>query len=131
MTRLALVYAAGTLGGLANSLALWLFGYYGFNETLEVDIHPELTAAWLYPRLVWGGLWGLLFLPRVLVNNVVQRAFLLSLGPTLVQLLIVFPHKLGLGYGGVELGQLTPAVVVVANLIWALITALSLRMMRR
>jgi hypothetical protein len=45
------------------------------------------------------------------------RAFLLSLGPTLVQLLIVFPLKAAIGVGGVELGWLTPLFAVLFNFV--------------
>ena len=60
-----LAFSAGALGGLANSLAVWLFGALGITLALGVGIAPGLTPAWLYPRIVWGGLWGFLFLlPR-------------------------------------------------------------------
>jgi hypothetical protein len=60
--KLSLVFAAGCLGGLLNSLAVWIFGVIGITPALGVKIAPQLSAPWLYPRLVWGGIWGLLFL---------------------------------------------------------------------
>ena len=59
---LSLFFAAGALGGLANSLVAWGFGELGISRALGVSIAPGLTAAWLYPRIVWGGLWGFAFL---------------------------------------------------------------------
>jgi hypothetical protein len=60
--KTSLVFAAGCLGGLVNSLAVWIFGDFGITAALGVKIAPQLSPAWLYPRLVWGGIWGLLFL---------------------------------------------------------------------
>ena len=44
------------------SLTVWIFGVIGITYALGVKIAPALSAPWLYPRLVWGGIWGLLFL---------------------------------------------------------------------
>ena len=62
MRNLSLVFVAGCWGALLNSLAVWLFGVLGIAPALGVHIAPPLTPAFLYPRLVWGGLWGFLFL---------------------------------------------------------------------
>ena len=43
-------FAAGCLGGLINSLAVWLFGDLGIPRALDVSIAPALTPHWLYPR---------------------------------------------------------------------------------
>jgi len=44
-----IVFAAGAVGALANSLALWLFGHFGITNALGVAIAPELSPHWLYP----------------------------------------------------------------------------------
>jgi hypothetical protein len=118
---LSLYFAAGALGGLANSLAVWLFGRLGVSHALGVGLAPALTPAWLYPRVVWGGIWGLLFvLPLDL--GWARRGLVLSLGPTLVQLLVVFPRA-GAGVGGLSHGTLTPLLVVVFNAVWGLVAS--------
>ena len=91
--KLSIVFAAGCLGGLLNSLAVWWFGAVGVTSALAVKIAPQLTAPWLYPRMVWGGIWGALFLLPLLRTRICMRGLLYSLGPTLVQLFIVFPLK--------------------------------------
>lgn len=116
-------FAAGCLGGLANSLAVWLFGKYGITHAMGVRIAPALIPVWLYPRIVWGGLWGLLFLLPLLKGRIVSRGLLISLGPTLVQLLVVFPYKAGKGMLGLKLGLLTPLFVFIFNAVWGLTTA--------
>jgi len=125
--RLTVIFAAGCLGSLANSLAVWLFGAYGITKTLGVRIAPDLSPIWLYPRLVWGGIWGLLFLLPVFRSSVLKRGLLLSLGPTIIQLFVVFPYKADQGMMGMGLGALTPLLVFVFNAIWGITVAIWLR----
>ena len=88
------------------------------------QIAPALTPGWLYPRVVWGGLLGLLFLLPLWKNKPILQGLIYSLGPTLVQLLIVFPIKAGKGFLGLELGALTPAFVILYNAVWGVVAAL-------
>lgn len=123
LVRACIVFSAGSLGGLANSLAVWLAGWAAITTALGVGITPVLTAAWLYPRLVWGGLWGFVFLLKWPNTAWWARGLLFSLGPTLVQLLIVFPAKTPHGFLGLGLGTLTPAFALLFNAVWGLVAA--------
>jgi hypothetical protein len=125
--KTSLVFAAGCLGGLINSLAVWIFGELGISFALGVNIAPQLSPAWLYPRLVWGGIWGLLFLLPLMKTSIFARGLILSIGPTLVQLFVVFPMKAHKGMLGLDLGLLTPLLVVVFNAIWGWTAAIWLK----
>jgi len=118
--RLTPVFAAGCFGGLVYSLAVWLFGAAGITTALGVRIAPHLTPGWVYPRVVWGGLWGLLLLLPLLRDWPLMRAVALSLGPTLVQLFVVFPLQTRWGMLGLRLGTLTPVFIALFNVLWAL-----------
>lgn len=120
---LSLTYAAGSLGGLVNGLVVWLFGLLGITAALGVQSAPALTTGFLYPRLVWGGLWGFVFLLPFIRGSVLWRGIIFSLGPTLVQLLVVFPFKLGKGLLGLDLGTLMPLLVVFFNIVWGVSAA--------
>ena len=120
LKQLSVAFAAGGFGGLLNSLTVWVFGALGITAMLGVSIAPPLTHAWLYPRIVWGGLWGLLFLLPYLRRSWQLRGLLFSLAPTAAQLFIVFPFQTQKGYAGLELGALAPLFVVFFNLIWGL-----------
>ncbi len=119
--RLGLAFSAGVAGGLANSVTVWLFGLSGITTAMGVAIAPSLSPQWLYPRLVWGGIWGILLLIPIATGRPWFRGLLLSLGPTLVQLLVVFPVKANKGMFGLELGSLTPVFVVIFNAVWGLL----------
>jgi hypothetical protein len=124
LKRLSLVFASGCFGALLNSTALWLFGRAGITAELGVKLAPGFTPAWLYPRLVWGGIWGILFLLPLAQNRPFQQGLLLSLGPTIVQLFVVFPYQLNKGMMGLDLGTLTPLFVLFFNAVWGIAAAL-------
>ena len=129
----ALTFSAGSFGSLINSLTVWLFGLIGITLLLGVKIAPALTPAWLYPRLVWGGLWGFLFLLPIYALSRQPfwvRGLWLSLIPTAVQLLLVFPIKDGKGLLGLSLGILTPLFVLLFNAVWGVSTAFLLQHLR-
>lgn len=129
MFRNALLYfGAGTFGALISSLVVWQFGQQGINQALDVAIAPSLTTYWLYPRLVWGGLWGLLFLLPLAKGSIYARGLVLSLIPTLIQLFFIFPYHEHYGVAGLELGVLTPLLVLFFNMVWGLATAIAVKL---
>ncbi len=115
------------MGALANSLALWAAGTSGLSEALGVRIAPSLAAGWLYPRIAWGGLWGLLFLLPLASQRWLAQGLALSLFPSLFQLFVVFPYRTSAGTLGTGLGTLTPVVVVAVNAVWGLVASAWLR----
>jgi hypothetical protein len=129
MKKILIFFAAGCLGALVNSIAVWLFGDLGITSSFGVSISPSLTPGWLYPRIVWGGLWGLLFLLPMLNSKLLMKGTVLSLFPTAVQLFVVFPkaHK---GMAGLGLGLYTPLFVLFFNLVWGVVTALTIKLQK-
>jgi hypothetical protein len=95
-----------------------------------VSIAPSLKLAWLYPRIVWGGLWGLAFILPFYNNRLITKGALISLLPTLVQLLVIFPLKAHKGYFGLSLGMYTPVFVTFFNLVWGVVTAMAIKYSR-
>jgi len=122
--KLSLVFASGAFGALVNSAALWLCGKYGVTAQFGVKLAPALTPAWLYPRLVWGGIFGVLFVLPLAQNRPFLQGLLISLGPTIVQLFVIFPYQLNKGMMGLELGSLTPLFVLFFNAVWGVAAAL-------
>ncbi len=128
MKKLESVFFAGCVGGLISSLGLWLFNRWGVTAAVGVSLTSSLSADWLFPRLIWGGVWGFLFLLPLFKNAMLKRAFLMSLGPSAVQLLIIFPIQDGQGVMGFGLGMLTPVFVVFFNFIWGLTAVVWLKL---
>jgi hypothetical protein len=129
--NLSLVFVAGLWGGLFNCLAVWLFGWLGIPQALGVQIAPPLTTGLLYSKLVWGGLWGLLFLISLGQVSFLVRGLLFSIGPSLVQLFVVFPFQAQAGVLGLQLGGLTPLFVLFYNVVWGIPAALWLQRARQ
>jgi hypothetical protein len=127
MKKLLICFAAGCLGALANSFAVWAFGEYGITKQFGVAMAPALKLAWLYPRIVWGGIWWLLFVLPFLSAKPITKGAVISIFPTLVQLLVIFPLKAGKGYFGMDLGMYTPVFVTFFNLIWGIVAALTIK----
>jgi hypothetical protein len=127
MNKLFIFFAAGCVGALVNSLTVWQFGQLGITSSVGVSITPALTPAWLYRRLVWGGLWGLLFILPMLSSRLLLKGAILSLFPTAIQLFVIFPLKAHKGIGGIELGLFTPLLVVFFNGVWGVVTAAAIR----
>lgn len=126
--NIGIAFTGGCIGGLANSLFVWGMGKSGVSKWLRVQIAPSWTKQWLYPRIVWGGLWGFLFLLPILEEqSVFWRGLLFSLGPTLGVLFVVFPYQAKKGFGGLKLGKLTPLFALIANAVWGLAAALWVR----
>jgi hypothetical protein len=123
MADLSLAFTAGAVGGVLNGLIVWLFGLIGITAAFGVQIAPALTSAFIYQKVAWGGLWGLIFLLPIVRLSTIPRGLILSLAPTLVQLLVVFPFHLHKGWFGLGLGILTPALVVIFNAVWGVVTA--------
>jgi len=88
---------------------------------------PPLGIPQLLSLAFWGGIWGILFLLPLTKQNTFLRGLIFSLGPTLVQLFVIFPYKLNKGMMGIDLGTWTPLFVFFFNAIWGWTTALWLK----
>ena len=124
--NLSLVFAAGCLGGLVNSILVWFFGAIGITAAAGVHLAPPFTLPWLYPRLVWGGIWGVLFLIPWKWSYPL-KGLVYSLGPSLVTFFLVLPLQAHKGLFGLQLGTLMPLFVLFYNAVWGLAAGLWLK----
>jgi len=115
-------FTGGAIGGLVDSIAIWVLGKLGITGLLGVTMRPDFTAPWLYRRIVWGGIWMLLLLLPLWQNRTVLRGCLFSLFPSAMMLFMVFPN-MGKGLLGVGFGTLTPMVVIGLNFIYGIVAA--------
>jgi hypothetical protein len=94
---------------------------------LGVSLSPALNPQWLYPRIVWGGLWGMAFVLPIMKSRLISKGLVLSLLPTIFQLFYVFPKQSHHGMLGVGLGMLTPGFVVILNMVWGFVAGLTIK----
>ncbi len=132
-TMLAVCFLAGLLGALVSSLLGWLMTTWQVPDLLGVQMAVALKPASLYPRLVWGGLWGLAYFLTVGPANArrhwIRKGLWISLLPTAYQLFVVYPQMTDNGWFGLRLGQATPLLVLLANLAWGFATGIFCRLL--
>ncbi len=129
LNKISLSFAAGCVGGFLSALLLYLCGALGLMASYGVKWTPVLTSDWVYQKIVWGGLFGLLFaLPWLDKAMWMLSGIVYSIIPTLAQLFIFFPLITHEGILGADLGSNTPYFVILFNLAWGLITAFWLRL---
>jgi hypothetical protein len=110
IARLSAAFAAGAVGAVVNSLAVQLAG------RLQPGAAPAFSPEWLYPRLVWGGLFGLLLLLPFLPGRPLLRGLVVSLAPTLARLTVLSP-------AGSSPNGRTVLLTVLFNAVWGIAAA--------
>lgn len=130
---LCVCFCAGLLGALFSCLATWLGVRLGLPPLEGATMSTQWSLAWLYPRLIWGGLWGLAYFitvasPRAR-SSWIRKGLWTSLLPTAWQLFYVFPNQTLHGALGLGLGTFTPLFVLGYNLIWGFFTGFFARVL--
>jgi hypothetical protein len=129
LRKFSLAYVSGTIAALVACLVFWLLGRDGITTWMGVALAPRLTTGWLYSRLIFGGLLGLLLALPMLPNRVPLRGILISLAPAAYILLVLFP-RMGRGLFGFGYGALTPLLIGGLCLLWGLLAAGWYRLVR-
>ena len=121
--KISSAFAGGALGGLVDSCNIWLVGKMGISDLVGLTMKPEFSASWLYPRMIWGGIWMLLLVLPLLRDKVLIRGCLFSLLPSAMMLFFVLPG-MGKGVLGLGFGSVTPFIVIGLNCIYGMVAAL-------
>lgn len=122
LQKAALYFAAAALGGLAVVLTVWACGQYGVADLFGVAIKPQLAKGFIYKQMVWGGIWGLIFLLPLTIKPLWVKALVMTLAPVIVALVVFIPKGPG-GFLGLNFGTLTPLYIFLVNIPWGLVTA--------
>ena len=128
--KIMMVILAGMVGGIVNSIGIWAFGALGINQALGFNMVPTFSLPWVMPRIISSGLWGLLFLLPFWRKDLIKKGMVLSIGPLLLMLFMVFP-KMGAGVLGLKLGNTAPLFALVFTLIWGISAALFLKSVKK
>jgi hypothetical protein len=110
-----------------SSIAIFLAAQGELWHLLEISVPITLEWPRVAPRLLAGSL-GALGLPAVRRwgFSPIRAGLMLSLAPSLASMFYFLPNR-GHGWLGVELGALTPVVVLVLNAIWGAVLGLFVR----
>lgn len=122
LRRAALYYAAASIGGLAVAVTAWSFGRIGVADAFGVAIKPAFELPWLYRAMVWGGIWGLIFLLPIPIRPLWLKGLILTLAPVLASLMYFGPLRGGVLFA-LDKGELAPFYVYLINIPWGLVTA--------
>jgi hypothetical protein len=126
--RVAICFAAGVIGAAAVVLFSQILFGLGLSEVLGVKAPVSLKSPDIYKPLFWGGLWGALF--GLFIGGAWKRlylfGFLYVLAP-LIALFLFFLPMSGAGYFGLHRGPMFTLYLVLVNLPFGIVTALTAR----
>ncbi|PIQ85020.1 MAG: hypothetical protein COV74_10505 [Candidatus Omnitrophica bacterium CG11_big_fil_rev_8_21_14_0_20_45_26] len=119
----SMVFSAGAFGGFVNAFLIWILGRWHITQAIGVKLVPDWKPEYIYPKVVWGGIWGLMFLLPYFTDSIIKRGVIFSLAPTAVVLFYILPVHLGKGPLGMELGRLLPLFALIVNAAWGIAAA--------
>lgn len=124
--RLAFGFAGGVIGAAAVILASYLLFGLGISGVLGVKAPFPLKSPDIYKPLFWGGLWGVLFglFTKPAWNRLYLIGFLYYLAPMAALFLFFLPRS-GAGYFGLQVGSMFPVYLLLVNLPFGILTALT------
>ena len=122
----ALCFAAGAAAGFLKCVAAWLALRYGVAAQFGAHVAGSLAPAAIYPRVVIGGLWGLLFLLPMARNSVLVSGLLWGVVVAAAEL-VLFPL---IGGRTPALLNMTALFALLLWLLWGVLDALLLRWIR-
>ena len=126
--RVAISFAAGVIGAVAVVVCSYILFGAGISAALGVKGPLPLKSPDIYKPLFWGGLWGILF--GLFVKTAWKRlylfGFLFVLAPLLALFLFFLPMS-GAGYFGLNKGPMFTVYLLLVNLPFGIVTALTAR----
>ena len=120
--KISCAFTGGIIGALCESIIIWLLSHAGVSAMIGISLKPKFTTDWLYPRLIWGGLWALLLVLPILKTKTALRGIIFSLLPSAITLCIILP-EMGKGMWGLRYGTLTPVLIVISGFIYGMIAS--------
>jgi len=122
---------AGGLGGITNSILVWLLGTLGVTPALGFGMAPDFTFEWLFRRVFASALWGIIFFIPVYEDAPIKKGALLSILPWLSSVLFVFPQQMNAGLFGLGFGLGTPIWTLFFAAVWGVTATLFLSWVKK
>ena len=126
--RLIRSIVMGFLAKVPQGLVLFVMSEIGLFVAMGVTLNVPLNIIYSTKHVMLGALFGALFAVPVLTGwSHYLRGLIVGLVHSAVVLLFINPVIDGVGFMGIrDLGPLFPAVSIVANLIWGVLTGLGI-----
>jgi len=119
---LAVCFVAGLLAAVVSALFIWSCNRWGITGLLEVKIGQSLNLSALYPKMFFGGLWGLAYFFTVGIprhrRHWIRKGLWFSWIPSLFALFYLYPNLYNKGLAALDLGMFAPLFIILSNLIW-------------
>jgi hypothetical protein len=120
--RMSLSLAGGAVAGLLQTLIIVALSNLAIFQALGMPFKIPFTLPYLYQRITWGGLWGLLFLIPLFTSwRNTNRGLIFALVPACASLFYFLPYQDNMGWFGLGMGTLWPGVVVIFAVLWGYI----------
>lgn len=120
--RLSLAAAAGAIGAIVQTFVIVGLSELALFQALGMPFKIPFTLPYLYQRVTWGGLWGLLFIIPLLPRMAHwKRGLIFAAAPALASLLFFLPFHDDMGWFGLKMGPLWPVVVILFALLWGFV----------
>lgn len=119
----ALCYSAGAVGGLAKGGLIWACGRAALTAPLADQLAHALRPGGLYMRLVWSGLYALIFLLPFARSSLLWRGLLATMAVSVLQL-VILPL---LQHQQLHIFAFSTLALLVLNCAWGLVAAAVLR----
>jgi hypothetical protein len=125
LVHVGVSYACGAFGGVINSLVAILIFKSEFSKVLQIHSEPDINQAWLYERIFWGALWGLLFALPFVISVLRKIPWpIYALGCSLIvafaNFLYFLPFAKKTGFFGTKTSDWFWVLVLLNNIGWGL-----------
>jgi hypothetical protein len=114
--QLSLAFAAGGVGVIALVVFLWIVRDAGVLTSLGLHAPKPKMPDFLYSRIVWGGLWALLFVLPVMSRQWLLRGLAVGVLASLASIFYFNPAWKNAAFSFVLL-------IFVANAVWGIIAS--------
>jgi hypothetical protein len=114
--QLSIAFAAGAVGALALGVFLLILRDTGVLANLGIRPPPVRMPEFLYGRMVWGGIWALLFVLPVMTGQWLLRGVVVGVLASLAAIFYFNPAWQGAAFNFV-------ALIFVANAVWGIVAA--------
>jgi hypothetical protein len=133
LKKISVLFAGGCFGGICNIFTGWVFEALHISSEMGMKMPVTFEAPAVYRPIIWGGIWGFIFILPLFNKRPVLKGIFLSIAPSLVALFVFMPirYKAILeipgsttAMTGMNIGILMTIYVLMVNAVWGIAAGL-------